>query len=323
MPTTSRTTSSSFRACSSTRAAPGQGRLILRGVNTEGVASTVGVYMDETPFGSSSGLVNAAVLAGDFDTFDLDRIEVLRGPQGTFYGASSLSGVLKFVTAEPSTSGLEVRGRAGVEATDGGEASGYGNLVVNVPLSDIAAFRASGFYRSTGGFIDSIGDGRLRRRGEHQRQQVLRWPRVAAAHAERGHRPALHGGARRTSTPTRRRWSRAIPRRSRCSTAGYTLSQFVPTFSDLRYRVYNATGDFDLGFGTLTSSTSYATQKQDLQTDYTFALSPLIEAISASPTSSSRTSRRIRKSSPRNCGLRVNRARRLAGRRLLHRGRRA
>src|SRR5688572_17984911 len=137
----------------------GQGRLILRGVNTEGVASTIGVYMDETPFGSSSGLVNGAVLAGDFDTFDLDRIEVLRGPQGTFYGASSLSGVLKFVTAEPSTSELEVRGRAGVEFTEGGDASGYGNLVVNVPLADIAAVRASGFYRSTGGFVDSVGAG--------------------------------------------------------------------------------------------------------------------------------------------------------------------
>src|SRR6187431_3667778 len=118
---------------------PGQGRLILRGVNTEGVASTIGVYMDETPFGSSSGLVNAAVLAADFDTFDLERIEVLRGPQGTFYGASSLSGVLKFVTAEPSTSEVLVRGRAGVEFTEGGDASGYGNLVVNVPLADIAA----------------------------------------------------------------------------------------------------------------------------------------------------------------------------------------
>ncbi len=55
--------------------------------------------MDETPFGSSGGLVNGGVLAGDFDTFDVARIEVLRGPQGTFYGANSLGGVIKFVTA--------------------------------------------------------------------------------------------------------------------------------------------------------------------------------------------------------------------------------
>jgi len=59
---------------------PGEGRLILRGLNTGGVASTVAVYLDETPFGSSTGLVNGAVLAGDFDTFDVSRIEVLRGP---------------------------------------------------------------------------------------------------------------------------------------------------------------------------------------------------------------------------------------------------
>src|SRR5262245_15067313 len=56
---------------------PGNGRLVMRGVNTGGVASTVAVYVDETPFGSSSGLVNGAVLAGDFDTFDMQRIEVL------------------------------------------------------------------------------------------------------------------------------------------------------------------------------------------------------------------------------------------------------
>ena len=81
-----------------TQAQPGFGRLVLRGINTGGVASTVGVYVDETTFGSSSGLANGAILAGDFDTFDVARVEVLRGPQGTLYGASSLGGVLKYVT---------------------------------------------------------------------------------------------------------------------------------------------------------------------------------------------------------------------------------
>ena len=71
---------------------PGETRLVLRGVNTGGVSSTVAVYVDETPFGSSTALVNGAILAGDFDPFDLSRIEVLRGPQGTLYGANSLGG---------------------------------------------------------------------------------------------------------------------------------------------------------------------------------------------------------------------------------------
>ena len=69
----------------------GESRITLRGINTGGVASTVGVYVDDVPFGSSSGLANGAILAGDFDTFDVARLEVLRGPQGTLYGASSSS----------------------------------------------------------------------------------------------------------------------------------------------------------------------------------------------------------------------------------------
>src|SRR6188508_1237240 len=124
---------------------PGFGRLALRGINTGGVASTVGVYVDETSFGSSSGLANGAVLAGDFDTFDVARVEVLRGPQGTLYGTNSLGGVLKFVTALPSVDALELRGEVGYS----------GNALVNVPLGDTLAFRASGFYRSNGGYIDA------------------------------------------------------------------------------------------------------------------------------------------------------------------------
>jgi outer membrane receptor protein involved in Fe transport len=253
----------------------GQGRLILRGVNTDGVASTIGVYMDETPFGSSSGLVNAAVLAGDFDTFDLERIEVLRGPQGTFYGASSLSGVLKFVTVEPSTAGLEVRGRVGVEATDGGEASGYGNLVVNVPLSDMAAFRASGFYRSIGGFIDSVGA------GDSDIEDNINGSKSYGGRASLLIRPSDGIDLRFTAViqnidADAQSLVESDPETLEMLHGGYTQSQFTPGFSDLRYRVYNATGNFDLGFGTLTSSSSYGTQKQNLRTDYTFALSPLV-----------------------------------------------
>jgi outer membrane receptor protein involved in Fe transport len=136
---------------------PGQARLVLRGVNTGGVSSTVAVYVDETPFGSSTGLVNGAALAGDFDTFDVARLEVLRGPQGTLYGASSLGGVLKFVTNTPQLGEFSGRARAGLEFVDGG-GTGYNVAgVVNAPLGDIAAFRGSGFYRKNAGWIDASG----------------------------------------------------------------------------------------------------------------------------------------------------------------------
>jgi outer membrane receptor protein involved in Fe transport len=255
---------------------PGEGRLILRGINTGGVASTVGIYVDETPFGSSSGLVNGAVLAGDFDTFDLSRIEVLRGPQGTLYGASSLSGVLRFVTNAPSTAAFELRGRAVVEAVKGGDLGYNADAVVNVPLGPTIAFRASGNYRKDAGFIDSIGTGgsdvAKNINGDRSyggRASLLFKPSDAAsirlsaiAQNIDANAPSVIEADPVTLRPLH----------------GLTQSQFVPQFSNLHYRVYNGTGSFDLGFASLTSSTSYATQKQHERIDFTFALSPFLRA---------------------------------------------
>ena len=58
-------------------------------------------YIDDVPFGSSNALANGSISAGDFDTWDLQRVEVLRGPQGTLYGAGSEGGLLKYVTNPP------------------------------------------------------------------------------------------------------------------------------------------------------------------------------------------------------------------------------
>jgi len=137
---------------------PGVNRITLRGANTGGVASTVGVYFDEVPFGSSTALANGAIVSGDFDTFDMNRVEVLRGPQGTLYGASSLGGVIKYVPNQPSTEAFEGSVRVGLEDINGGglgyNATGY----VNIPLSETFALRASAFYREEDGWIDTIGD---------------------------------------------------------------------------------------------------------------------------------------------------------------------
>jgi outer membrane receptor protein involved in Fe transport len=141
-----------------TTARPGSTRITLRGVNTGGVASTVGVYLGDVPFGSSSGLANAAVVAGEFDTFDMARVEVLRGPQGTLYGASSVGGVMKFVPNLPSTDRFEARFLGSAEAVADGDPGYSLTGLVNVPLSEKVAVRASGFYRFDSGFIDSIGN---------------------------------------------------------------------------------------------------------------------------------------------------------------------
>ena len=254
------------------QATPGQGRLVLRGVNTGGVASTVAVYVDETPFGSSSALANGAVLAGDFDTFDIARIEVLRGPQGTLYGASSLGGLIKFVTNKPSTAGVEAKALTGIEFTDGGDPSYRGAGMINLPLGDTLAFRASGSYRKQGGFIDSIGTGGSRIEDNINDYQSyggrasLRWTpdspltvRLSALFQDiKVDAPTIVEAGPATLEPLY---------------GGLTLSAYVPAFSDVKYRLYNATLEYDLGFASLTSSTSYGQQLQSRRDDVTGNLS--------------------------------------------------
>src|SRR5690606_19192712 len=90
-------------------------RITLRGVNTGGVASTVGVYVDDVPFGSSSELWKGGSLCGDFNTLEVAGVEVVRGPQGTLYGASCLGGVQKYVMNSPDTEAFAARARGTVE----------------------------------------------------------------------------------------------------------------------------------------------------------------------------------------------------------------
>jgi len=261
-----------------TQSTPGQGRLVMRGVNTGGVASTVAVYMDETPFGSSSALVNGAVLAGDFDTFDVARIEVLRGPQGTLYGASSMGGLLKFVTNTPDTSGYAARARASVEDTRGGELSYRATAMVNIPLGETVAVRASGFYRKDGGFIDSIGT------AGSDVENDINDAKVYGGRASLLFKPNEAFNLRLTAVlqdikadgPTE---VESDPDTLKTLYGRPTLSQYVPTVSDVDYRIYNGVLNYDLGGATLTASSSYSKQNQTKRDDASFNLSGLIQAV--------------------------------------------
>jgi outer membrane receptor protein involved in Fe transport len=261
---------------------PGEGRLVLRGLDTGGVASTVAVYLDETPFGSSSGLVNGAVLAGDFDTFDMARVEVLRGPQGALYGASSLGGLLKFVTNAPDTNGFQLRVRAGAAAVEGGKTAYRSNLVVNTPISDTLAFRASGSYTKEPGFIDSIGT------GGSDRANDINASRNFGGRASLLYTPNKDFSLRLTAVAQNIEVDSSSVVESDPETLATlygrkSASQFVPQFHDVNYRVYNATLNWNLGWSSLTSSTSTARQKQTYRDDATVNLSALLESIFATP----------------------------------------
>lgn len=130
--------------------------LSLRGVTTNGgTAATVAITVDDVPFTSGSFLAQSPL--PDLDPADLDRIEVLRGPQGTLYGASSLGGLIKYVTTSPDPNDFTARVEAGVNTVEKGD-SGYslrGSL--NVPIvDDRVALRLSAFTRRDPPFIDNI-----------------------------------------------------------------------------------------------------------------------------------------------------------------------
>lgn len=136
---------------------PGQTSITLRGIAPVGPGSVVGTYVDDTPLGASNNYARATSFALDLMPYDIERVEVLRGPQGTLYGAGAMGGLLKYVLKEPSTEAFEFR--AGVEGSDvsGAEDLGWGARAgVNVPLGDSVALRASYFQQNTPGYIDNV-----------------------------------------------------------------------------------------------------------------------------------------------------------------------
>lgn len=141
----------------------GEPVLIIRGIATavaEGTNPTVGVVVDEVSFGSSvaTGAQTPAIV--DIDPSDLSRVEVLRGPQGTLYGASSIGGLLKFVTVDPSTEAMTSHVQVGGTSVSHGSDVGYSvRGAVNVPVNDTLAVRVSGFTRRDPGYIDNAETG--------------------------------------------------------------------------------------------------------------------------------------------------------------------
>ena len=278
----------------------GSGRIVLRGINTGGVASTVATYVDETPFGSSTGLANGAILAGDFDTFDVARIEVLRGPQGTLYGANTLGGLIKYVTNAPNTERVEGRVRGTVETTRGGAASYRGNVMLNLPLGETLAFRATGFYNKNGGWIDSIGTATRNLAGATitaDRAENINDSESYGGRASLLFKPSDAFDLRLTAflqniRPDASSTVEVDPVTLKPKYGRQTQSVFVPEFRNVDYRVYNGLLNYDFGFATLTSSSSYATQKQTLRTDLTFFYSGLLQAALGFPANELRQDQR-------------------------------
>src|SRR5688572_28990825 len=142
---------------------PGQSQVAIRGITAgqvvrdqAGVKESVGIYLDESP-------ISVALFTPDLDLYDLDRIEVLRGPQGTLFGAGSSSGTVRYITAQPNIGDFGGSFDVSLESATDGEEGGSLRGAVNLPLGESAAVRAVGYHSELPGFIDSKYPGRATR----------------------------------------------------------------------------------------------------------------------------------------------------------------
>ncbi len=257
-----------------TSSQPGLTRLTLRGENAGGIGSTVAVYIDESPFGSSTALLNGSTNTGDFDTWDMQRIEVLRGPQGTLYGANTEGGIIKFVTNAPQLGTLSGAGELGGEHVGNGSNGGDLRVMVNLPLGQIAAVRVSAFDQDVPGYISDPSRRETGINGGHKeggRAALLLEPssdlsiRLTASTQE----SSYHGENTVDVNPTTLQPVHGDLSQER------TLRE--P--SNFKYENYNATINWNVGPFRVLSSTSYGILETDTFSDYTPVFGGLAGAL--------------------------------------------
>lgn len=142
----------------SSKGSPGYGGVTLRGIAPLGITTSVAAYIDEVPMGSSSGWTVGQTEFLDVLPYDLDRVEVLRGPQGTLYGASTLGGLVKYVMKAPNLQDYDAQIGTDLSTVDGSSRAGYSvRAAADVPLiRDQLGLRISVYDKYIPGFIDNV-----------------------------------------------------------------------------------------------------------------------------------------------------------------------
>lgn len=240
------------------------GTFAIRGISTGTLAgntqSPVAVYYDDLP------TLDTYLPLGtpDLRLFDVERVEVLRGPQGTLFGSGALGGAIRIITNKPVMNEFAGKAEGTVEATDGGRPSFGANLAVNVPLvTDKLAARVVGYYRRDGGWVDNVATGRdnVNKQDSYSVRGLLRFVPSEAL-----------------TITANVSYQRDKPKDSAYVTygnAGYTYTGATPQFVTNKSFVANLVGDLDLGSAKLTSSTTYAKRTNDSVRDFT----PVITAV--------------------------------------------
>ena len=247
--------------------APGKTTVSMRGIAPMSSGSTIGTYIDETPVGSSGLYQRATQLALDLLPYDIDRVEVLRGPQGTLYGAGSMGGLLKYVMREPDLTETEFRVGGGLSKVQDGEVGNTVRFGANLPISrDRLGLRLSYTRNEIPGYIDNSVNGEqdIDDGTQTSARAALLW---------QGDAFRLKLSAMRQTADTDNNANVALDPVSNEPLDGDLTNRiwFDERFSrDIDF--YSATLDWDLGWADFTSATGYsdttAFVRQDTTIEY-------------------------------------------------------
>lgn len=245
----------------------GSSNISVRGISSGIGAGTTGIYLDDTPIqvravGSGTTATNPYPAV-----FDLDRIEVLRGPQGTLFGAGSEGGNVRFITPQPGLKAFSGYGRAELASTENGDLSHEIGVAIGGPIVvDRIGFRFSAFERRDGGYVDRVDPdtlGVVDKNSNWARTQVVRGAltfvpvdglKVTAS--------VFHQDLYRNDT--QQYWRNISDPENQKFYNGQTLRQ---PGTD-RFTLYSASIQYDASWASVISNTSYFTRKNPSVADY-------------------------------------------------------
>ncbi len=262
-------------------ASPVANTITMRGVAQSGRATTVGVYIDDVPIGSSNSFAAGPSIQFDAVQGDVERIELIKGPQGTLYGSSSMGGVVRYITKDPSTGAFEGSFKTDLSTTkQGGFNQKYSGRLAAPVIEDKLGVSVSGYYDDFGGFIDRTAGS----------------PTGAAENVDAYEAFGIY--AKVVANPTENISSTFLFAHTDLdSTGANSVALQGPPFvladgpyltdegmNDLKdnFTIYAGTLNFDLGFANLISSTSFQDRKNSNAADLVATFGSLVELLSGS-----------------------------------------
>ena len=255
-----------------------QTQVVFRGISTGAGGNPISAaYIDDAP-------ITSATLAGggnsfpDFDPSDLERIEFLRGPQGTLYGAASLGGLVRYVTRKPDFDTLSGRAELDLSSVAHGNQGGGVRARVNVPINDKIAFTASGFYRLDPGFIDNRLNGKKDINGGR-----YRGGRVAVAFKP-SENVTVRGSILHQRIDIDAVTTTDVDSSGKPLFGTYEVSR-PPRSSRMkaRFTIYDLAVEGEFGGVQLTSDTSYSINNAGTAVDYTKLVGSLVDGLAGTP----------------------------------------